>query len=146
VRVEEHLPLRALHGIETTAVWKKHHVHTNGGRRWRCQPFFSIDTRGPNEPTTHLWHKRGMDGGWTGNNFPSDPSSVVNHNGYLSFCFCCPLTSNTLTLTYIIHPSIYIVVISHSESAPTSTASRMDGKWSGNSFLLGSSSLANHGG
>jgi len=24
--------------------------------------------------------------------------------------------------------------------------SRMDGKWSGNSFLLGSSSLANHGG
>jgi hypothetical protein len=31
----------------------------------------------------------------------------------------------------------------HSEPAPTR---RMNGKWSGNSFLLGSSSLANHGG
>jgi hypothetical protein len=34
----------------------------------------------------------------------------------------------------------------HSEPAPTSTPWRMDGKWSGNSFLLGSSYLANHGG
>jgi hypothetical protein len=34
----------------------------------------------------------------------------------------------------------------HSEPAPTSAPWRMDGKWSGNSFLLGSSSLANHGG
>jgi hypothetical protein len=31
-----------------------------------------------------------------------------------------------------------------SEPAPTSAPWRMDGKWSGNSFLLGSSSLANH--
>jgi hypothetical protein len=30
-----------------------------------------------------------------------------------------------------------------SEPAPTSALWRMDGKWSGNSFLLGSSSLAN---
>jgi hypothetical protein len=35
---------------------------------------------------------------------------------------------------------------SHSEPVPTSAPWRMDGKWSGNSFLLGSSSLANHGG
>jgi hypothetical protein len=34
----------------------------------------------------------------------------------------------------------------HSEPAPTSAPWRMDGKWSGNSFLLGSSSLANDGG
>jgi len=34
----------------------------------------------------------------------------------------------------------------HSEPVPTSAPWRMDGKWSGNSFLLGSSSLANHGG
>jgi hypothetical protein len=34
----------------------------------------------------------------------------------------------------------------HSAPAPTSALRRMDGKWSGNSFLLGSSSLANHGG
>jgi hypothetical protein len=33
-----------------------------------------------------------------------------------------------------------------SEPAPTSALSRMDDIWSGNSFLLGSSSLANHGG
>jgi hypothetical protein len=32
------------------------------------------------------------------------------------------------------------------EPAPTNAPWRMDGKWSGNSFLLGSSSLANHGG
>jgi hypothetical protein len=31
------------------------------------------------------------------------------------------------------------------EAAPTSTPQRMDDKWSGNSLLLGSSSLANHG-
>jgi hypothetical protein len=34
----------------------------------------------------------------------------------------------------------------HSEPAPASALSRMDDMWSGNSFLLGSSSLANHGG
>jgi hypothetical protein len=38
-----------------------------------------------------------------------------------------------------------LVGIGHSEPAPTSTPSRMDGKWSGNSFLLGSSCLGNHG-
>ncbi len=32
------------------------------------------------------------------------------------------------------------------EPAPTGAPGRMDGKWSGNSFLLDSSSLANHGG
>jgi hypothetical protein len=32
------------------------------------------------------------------------------------------------------------------EAAPTSTPQRMDDKWSGNNLLLGSSSLANHGG
>jgi hypothetical protein len=32
-----------------------------------------------------------------------------------------------------------------SEPAPTSAPWRMDGEWSGNSFLFGSSSLANHG-
>jgi hypothetical protein len=31
-----------------------------------------------------------------------------------------------------------------SEPAPTSAPCRMDGKWSGNSFLLGSSHLSNH--
>jgi hypothetical protein len=34
----------------------------------------------------------------------------------------------------------------HSESAPANAPWRMMGKWSGNNFLLGSSSLANHGG
>jgi hypothetical protein len=34
--------------------------------------------------------------------------------------------------------------LSQSESAPTSALWRMDGKWSGNGFPLGSSSLANH--
>jgi hypothetical protein len=34
----------------------------------------------------------------------------------------------------------------HSEPAPTSAPLRMNGKWSGNSFLLAFSSLANHGG
>jgi hypothetical protein len=34
----------------------------------------------------------------------------------------------------------------HSEPAPTSAPWRMNDKWSGNSFLLSSSSLANHGG
>ncbi len=34
----------------------------------------------------------------------------------------------------------------HSEPASTRAPWRMDGKWSRNSFLLGSSSLANHGG
>jgi hypothetical protein len=34
----------------------------------------------------------------------------------------------------------------NSEQAPTSAPSRMNGKCSGNSFLLGSSSLANHSG
>jgi hypothetical protein len=33
-----------------------------------------------------------------------------------------------------------------SEPAPTSAPWRMDGKWSGNSFLLDSNPLANHGG
>jgi hypothetical protein len=36
--------------------------------------------------------------------------------------------------------------LGHSEPAPTSAPSRMDDMWSGNSFLLGSSSLANHDG
>jgi hypothetical protein len=40
-----------------------------------------------------------------------------------------------------------LLLLGHSEPAPTTTAPwRMDGKWSGNNFLLGSSSLANHGG
>ncbi len=34
----------------------------------------------------------------------------------------------------------------HSEPEPTSTPWKMDGKWSGNSFLLGPSSITNHGG
>jgi hypothetical protein len=35
----------------------------------------------------------------------------------------------------------------HIEPAPTTNAPlKMDGKWSGNSFLLGSSSITNHGG
>jgi hypothetical protein len=34
----------------------------------------------------------------------------------------------------------------HSEPAPTSAPWRMNGKWSGDSFLLAFSSLANHGG
>jgi hypothetical protein len=34
----------------------------------------------------------------------------------------------------------------YSEPAPTSEPWRMDDKWSGDSFLLGSSSLANYGG
>jgi hypothetical protein len=34
----------------------------------------------------------------------------------------------------------------HSEPAPTSAPQRMNGKWSGNSFLSGSGSLANHDG
>jgi hypothetical protein len=34
----------------------------------------------------------------------------------------------------------------HSEPAPTSAPWKMNGQLSGNSFLLGSSSLANHGG
>jgi len=34
----------------------------------------------------------------------------------------------------------------NSEPAPTTASRRMDGKWSGNNFLLGSSSLANHHG
>jgi hypothetical protein len=36
--------------------------------------------------------------------------------------------------------------VGHSEPAPTSAPSRMNGKRSGNSFLLAFSSLANHGG
>jgi hypothetical protein len=38
------------------------------------------------------------------------------------------------------------IVMGHTEPAPTSAPSRMDDMWSGNSFLLGSSSLANHDG
>jgi len=34
----------------------------------------------------------------------------------------------------------------HSEAAPTSALWKMNDKWSGNSFLLSSSSLANHDG
>jgi len=37
-------------------------------------------------------------------------------------------------------------ILSSGHSEPTSAPSRMDDMWSGNSFLLGSSSLANHGG
>ncbi len=37
-------------------------------------------------------------------------------------------------------------ILGQSEPAPTSTPWRMNDKWSGNNFLLGSSSLANHGG
>jgi hypothetical protein len=33
----------------------------------------------------------------------------------------------------------------HNEPAPTSTPWRMNGEWWGNNFLLGPSSLANHG-
>jgi hypothetical protein len=36
--------------------------------------------------------------------------------------------------------------VGHSERAPSSAPWRMDDKWSGNSFLLGSSSVGNHGG
>jgi hypothetical protein len=36
--------------------------------------------------------------------------------------------------------------LGHIEPAPTSAPWRMDDKWSGDSFLLDSSSLANHGG
>jgi len=43
-------------------------------------------------------------------------------------------------------PDWDIGLLGHSEPAPTSTPSRMDDMWSGNSFLSGSSSLANHGG
>jgi hypothetical protein len=38
------------------------------------------------------------------------------------------------------------LLLGHGEPAPTSTPWKMDDKWSGDSFLLGSSSLANHGG
>jgi hypothetical protein len=38
------------------------------------------------------------------------------------------------------------VKVGHSEREPTSAPWRMNSKWSGISFLLGSSSLANHGG
>ncbi len=43
-----------------------------------------------------------------------------------------------------VHQNMY--VWGHSEPAPTNAPWRMDDKWSGNSFLLCSSSLANHGG
>jgi hypothetical protein len=44
------------------------------------------------------------------------------------------------------HPTSAPSTGCHSEPAPTNTPSRMDEMWAGNSFLLGSSSLANHGG
>jgi hypothetical protein len=44
------------------------------------------------------------------------------------------------------HSSSGVHAEGHNEPAPTSAPWRMDGKWWGNSFLLGSRSLANHGG
>jgi len=45
------------------------------------------------------------------------------------------------------HTSLLVAVTKgHSEPAPTSAPWRMNGKWSGNSFLLSSSSLSKHGG
>jgi hypothetical protein len=41
---------------------------------------------------------------------------------------------------------ITLIAEGPNEPALTNAPWRMDGKWSGNSFLLGSSSLANHGG
>ncbi len=41
---------------------------------------------------------------------------------------------------------VFVPLLSQSETALTSAPSRMDGKWSGISFLLASSSLVNHGG
>jgi hypothetical protein len=39
----------------------------------------------------------------------------------------------------------FINILGHNEPHPPVHQWRMNGKWSGNSFLLGSSSLANHG-
>ncbi len=66
---------------------------------------------------------------------------------------CAPSIANLLQLryqgstwvTYPVNPSSSLF-LGHSELAPTSAPWRMNGKWWGNSFLLGSSSLANHGG
>jgi hypothetical protein len=46
----------------------------------------------------------------------------------------------------LITTTFALLIWGHSEPAPSSAPWRMDGKWSGNSFLLGSSSLANYGG
>jgi hypothetical protein len=72
-------------------------------------------------------------------------SSLDNQEGPLGFKFCYlnyqqrkyPLPTNNLY--------IKIGVYGHSEQAPTTAPWRMNGKRSGNSFLLGSSPLANHG-
>jgi hypothetical protein len=41
---------------------------------------------------------------------------------------------------------VFVPLLSQNETAPTSAPSRMDGKWSGISFLLAPSSPVNHGG
>jgi hypothetical protein len=51
-----------------------------------------------------------------------------------------------LTIWEQILATLMGVLVGHSEPAPTSAPSRMDDMWSGNSFLLGSCSLSNHGG
>jgi hypothetical protein len=79
------------------------------------------------------------------------PSVSRSLRPYLS---SIPGTSCRLSLPWscgteklLLFPSCYAKFVrGHSEPAPTSSPSRMDDMWSGNSFLLGSSALSNHGG
>jgi hypothetical protein len=54
--------------------------------------------------------------------------------------------SNQCWLFLLFEEKLPVLVLGHNGPAPTSSWWKMDGKWSGNSFLLGSSSLVNHGG
>jgi hypothetical protein len=76
-------------------------------------------------------------------------ASVFVQPGWTQCFFFGKLLHWKYVITFWLSPKFinpWLLLGGHSETAPTSAPSRMDDMWSGNSFLLGSSSLSNHGG
>jgi hypothetical protein len=76
---------------------------------------------------------------------------VVQTYCSLALTFVYPSCANSCGLvkptSLFCHAQLHgLLLLGHSEPAPTTSAPwKMDGKWYGNNFPLGSSSLANHG-
>ncbi len=108
----------------------------------------------PSWDKSRLWFKRGGKG-----ELGPKVGNVVNLSGNSPFLWALVRPSNPCLIPNLgaavkweklaTVPWNWIWVqniCGHSEPAPTRAPWRMNGKWSGNNFLLDSSSLVNHGG
>ncbi len=81
---------------------------------------------------------------WTWIAFYSKSILTIPSSNFFIFSFSNELAFND-QFEWPVWVTLAIVVASMKEPEPMSAQWRMNGKWSGNSFLLGFSSLANYG-